>query len=118
MISIFKKQSTVSMVAQNKLDIKDHENLIPILTNHIIAHLEVKWYIEMKNFEGWATSAYWKGIELELPNEVRLKKVVLVGNLKWQEQFTEVLIHFSKAHIKFFKVEEKDDAKKWLGKDN
>ena len=118
MIAIFKKQSTVYMVAQNKLDIKDYENLIPVLTEHIMAHQEVKWYIEMKNFEGWKASMYWKGIELELPNEEHLIKVALVGSVEWQEQFTEVLMLFTRAHIKFFKVEEKDDAKKWLNKEN
>jgi len=46
----------------------------------------------MENFEGWTASAYWKGIELKLPNEERVKKVALVGNTKWKEQFTEVLI--------------------------
>ncbi|WP_349254650.1 STAS/SEC14 domain-containing protein, partial [Autumnicola edwardsiae] len=56
----------------------------------------------MENFEGWTASAYWKSIELKLPNEERVKKVALVGNTKWKEQFTEVLIPFTRAHIKFF----------------
>ncbi|MAB38476.1 MAG: STAS/SEC14 domain-containing protein [Aequorivita sp.] len=114
MISIFKKQNTVYMVAQHKLDVKDYENLIPILTDHIKTHQEVAWYIEMKDFEGWTASAYWKGIELELPNEERLSRVALVGSVKWQEHYTEALMPFSKAHIKFFKPEEKDNAKKWI----
>ena len=72
----------------------------------------------MENFEGWTASAYWKGIELKLPNEERVKKVALVGITKWQEQFTEVLIPFTKAHIKFFSLEEKHLAKEWMEKGN
>ncbi|SRX55044.1 hypothetical protein AEQU1_02065 [Aequorivita sp. CIP111184] len=102
------------MVAQHKLDAKDYENLILELTNHIKTYPQVYWYIEMENFEGWTANVYWKGIELELTNEERLKRVALVGSVKWQEQFTEVLIPFSKAYIKFFKTEEKESAKKWL----
>ncbi|WAC01650.1 STAS/SEC14 domain-containing protein [Lacinutrix neustonica] len=114
MITIYKKEATVYMVAENKLDAKDYENLIPVLTEHITAYQEVSWYIEMKNFEGWTASAYWKGIELNLSNETHLKRVALVGSVKWQEQFTEMLLPFSKAHIKFFNPEEKDNAKKWI----
>ena len=66
MITIYKKEATVYMVAENKLDAKDYENLIPVLTEHITAHPQVYWYIEMENFEGWTAEAYWKGIELRL----------------------------------------------------
>lgn len=118
MISIFKKQNTVYMVAQHKLDVRDYENLIPILTSHIKTYQEVTWYIEMEDFEGWAASAYWKGIELELPNEEHLQRVALVGSVKWQEQFTEVLLPFSKAHIKYYKTEDRTLAKEWINKNN
>ncbi|MGX1023083.1 STAS/SEC14 domain-containing protein [Psychroflexus sp. MBR-150] len=114
MISIYKKEAIVYMVAENKLDAKDYENLIPVLTEHITAYQEVSWYIEMKNFEGWTAETYCKGIELDLPNGTHLKRVALVGSVKWQEQFTEVLLPFSEAHIKFYKTEEKDDAKEWI----
>jgi len=116
MITIYKKEATVYMVAENKLDAKDYENLIPVLTEHITAHPEVSWYIEMKNFEGWTAETYWKGIELDLPNEKHLKRVALVGSVKWQEQFIDVLLPFSEAHIKFFKPEDKDCAKEWIEK--
>jgi hypothetical protein len=88
--------------------------LIPVLTEHITAYKEVSWYIEMHNFKGRTANAYWKGIELNLPNETHLKRVALGGNVKWQRQFTEVLLPFSEAHIKFYKPEEKDCAKEWI----
>jgi len=116
MISIYKEQSTVYIVAQHKLDAKDYETLNLELTDHIKTHPQVYWYIEMENFEGWTAEAYWKGIELNLPNETHLKRVALVGSVKWQEQFTEALLPFSKAHIKFYKPEEKDNAKEWIKK--
>lgn len=114
MIATYIKDSTVYMIAQRKLDANDHENLIPMLMDHIESHSQVSWYIEMENFEGWTASAYWKGIELELPDEERLKRVALVGNIEWQELFMEVLMPFSRAHIKFFGPEEKNPAKKWV----
>ncbi|ASO06019.1 SpoIIAA family protein [Arenibacter algicola] len=116
MVKIFEKEATVYMVAQHKLDAKDYENLTPVLTNHLKVYQEVSWYIEMQNFEGWTASVHWKGIELDLPNEKHLKRVALVGNVKWQELFTEVLLPFSRAHIKFFKPEDKDCAKEWIEK--
>tara|TARA_R110000868_G_scaffold270764_1_gene530216 strand:+ start:645 stop:1004 length:360 start_codon:yes stop_codon:yes gene_type:complete len=118
MITIYKKECKVYMVAQNRLDATDYDNLIPQLKDHIKEHNKVYWYIEMENFEGWTASAYWKGVELKLPNEERLKRVALVGNPKWQEQFTEVLIPFTRAHIKFFGPDEKKLAKEWIEKEN
>ncbi len=118
MMTIYKNECKVYMVAQNRLDATDYDNLISQLKDHIQEHNKVYWYIEMENFEGWTASAYWKGIELKLPNEERLKRVALVGNAKWHEQFTEVLIHFTRAHIKFFGPDEKKLAKEWIEKEN
>ncbi|KKN68538.1 hypothetical protein LCGC14_0450290 [marine sediment metagenome] len=115
-MTIYKKECKVYMVAQSRLDAKDYDNLMPQLKDHIQAHNKVYWYIEMENFEGWTSSAYWKGIELKLPHEERLKRVALVGNMKWQEQFTELLIPFTRAHIKFFGQDEKKSAKEWIEK--
>lgn len=58
MISILKKQRTVYMVAQHQLDAKDYKNLILELIDNIKTHLQVYWYIEKENFEGWTVSAY------------------------------------------------------------
>ena len=116
MVIIYKKEATVYMVAQNKLDARDYEILRPVLTEHIEAYQQVSWYIEMQNFKGWTASTYRKGIELNLPNETHLKCVALVGNVKWQEQFIEMLLPFSKEHIKFFKSEDLDTSKEWIKK--
>jgi ribosomal 30S subunit maturation factor RimM len=117
MMTIYKNECKVYMVAQNRLDATDYENMKSQLKDHIQEHNKVHWYIEMEHFEGWSSSAYWKGIELKLPKEERLKRVALVGNLEWQEQFTEVLIPFTRAHIKFFDPDEKKLAKEWIEKE-
>ena len=92
MVTIYKKECKVYMVARNGLDATDHENLILQLKDHIQAHNKVYWYIEMENFKAWTASSYWNDIVLKLPNEERLKRVALVGNEKWHEQFSENLI--------------------------
>ena len=116
-MTIYKNECKVYMIAQNRLDATDYENLKPQIKDHIQEHNKVYWYIEMENFEGWNSSAFWEGVELQLPNEERLKRVALVGNAKWQEQFTEVLISFTRAHIKLFSPDEKKMAKEWIEKE-
>lgn len=51
---------------------------------------------------------------LNTANETHLKRTALVGSGKRQEQFTETLVSFSEAHIKFYKPEEKNNAKEWI----
>lgn len=117
-MTIFKKECKVYTVAQKGLDATDYDNLISDLKNHLQTHKEVYWYVEMQNFEEWIANKYWKDIEQILPYEERLKRVALVGNENWQEQFTEILIPFSRAHIKFFGPGDKGLAKEWIEKEN
>lgn len=118
MIAIYKNSRSLYAVALGKLEKKDYQQLLTDLEQHLEQHKDVCLYFEMKDLKGWSASAYWKGIQLNPPNERHLTKVALVGSEQWQEQFTEVLVPFTRAHIKFFGPDEKDMAKEWIQEEN
>jgi len=118
MIASYKKAHGLYVVALGKLEAKDYPQLLTALEHHLKQHKDVCLYVEMGDFNGWTTNKKRKDIQINTPNEQHLTKVALVGSEQWQEHFTETLMPFTRAHIKFFGPDEKDLAKNWIEEEN
>ncbi|MGA9326964.1 MAG: STAS/SEC14 domain-containing protein, partial [Salegentibacter sp.] len=69
---------------------------------------------EMKNFHGWTPSAMWEDAKLDFEHKDNFEKIAMVGSEKWEDWLSQLMKPFTKAEIKFFKLEEKELAKAWI----
>jgi len=118
MIATYKMARGLYAVALGKLEAKDYKQLLTALDSHLKQHADVGLYFEMKDFKESASGMHPKDIVLNTTDERYLTKVALVGSEQWQEQFTEALMPFTRAHIKFYGPDEKDLAKEWIQEEN
>ena len=42
------------------------------------------------------------------------EKIAMVGDKKWQNWITQFMKPFTKAEIKYFNLDQKEDAKSWI----
>ncbi|AYN67187.1 STAS/SEC14 domain-containing protein [Muricauda sp. 334s03] len=114
MIAIYKKDRIIYTIADKELDTDDRATLIKALNEHLKENEQAAWYMEM----GLPEKRVWKSsverLDFSFSEEARFKKIALVGDKIWQERFTESLLPFSEAHIKFFGPEDGDMANNWL----
>ena len=68
MISIQIEHNIVYTVAEGKLTNEDYERLIPLLQEKVRSFGTIRWYFEMKEFEGWSLSAMWRDIKFDFKN--------------------------------------------------
>lgn len=104
----------IALRATGKLRKEDYENFIPVFKGKIAQYDKVRWYFEMKDFEGWTFSAFLEEIKFDLKNASKFERVAIVGDKTWEKWMTEVSKLFTSAEVKFFKLENKEMAMKWV----
>lgn len=116
MLSIQVDKNIIYTVAEEKLTDDDYERLIPLLEEKVRSYGKIRWYFEMKEFEGWSLSAMWRDLKFDFSNNENLERIAMVGNKDWEKQLTLLMKPFTGATIQYFDSSEKDEAKNWIKK--
>ncbi|MGB7786151.1 MAG: STAS/SEC14 domain-containing protein [Salinimicrobium sp.] len=114
MIQIQEKENVVYTIADKELKDEDYERLVPLLKEKVQKYGMIRWYFEMQNFEGWSLSAMWQDLKFDVKYAENIEKVAMVGDKNWEEKLTQLMKPFTSADIKFFPLEEKEQAKSWI----
>ena len=100
--------------ATENLTEADYDKLLPLLNNIVEKYKKIRWYFEMEGFEGWTPKAFWKDLKFDVQHANKFEKVAMVGDEKWENWMTDLMKPFTSAEVKFFDLEEKEIAKKWI----
>ena len=63
MLSIQVEHNIIYTIAEDKLTDEDYDRLIPLLQEKIDRFGSIRWYFEMKEFEGWSLSDMWRELK-------------------------------------------------------
>ena len=100
--------------ATGNLTEADFDKLLPLLNNIVERYKKIRWYFEMEGFEGWTPKAFWKDLKFDVQHANDFEKVAMIGDKKWEKWMTDLMKPFTSAEVKFFDLEEKEIAKKWI----
>ncbi|MDT0677512.1 STAS/SEC14 domain-containing protein [Autumnicola musiva] len=114
MIQLKSEQNIVYTTAEEKLTDEDYEKMIPFLQEKIKEFGKIRWYFEMRDFEGWTLSAMWKDAKFDFENNEDMQKVAMVGAEEWEKSLTQLMKPFAEADVKYFKTAESEAARKWI----
>lgn len=114
MIQIESEKAIIYMTAIGKLTNNDYDKMLPILNEKIETFGKVSWYFQMKDFNGWSLSAFWRDVKFDIKNKDKLYKVAIIGYNDWQKLMTEFMKPFTNADIQFFDDKDENEAKKWI----
>ncbi|WP_445955186.1 SpoIIAA family protein [Yeosuana sp.] len=113
-----KQDNVVATIASGKLQQQEIEKVHPIIHTILDKGLKIRWYIEMNNFEGWSIKGLWEDFKMDVAHEKDYERIAMVGEKKWQEWAIQFMEPFTNANIKYFEVSQKEDAKKWIERDD
>lgn len=114
MLSIHLEHNIIYTIADEKLKDEDYDRLIPILEEKIRSYGTIRWYFEMREFEGWSLSAMWRDLKFDFRNKENLERIAMVGNKEWEKELTQLMKPFTGARIKYFQTREREEAKNWI----
>jgi hypothetical protein len=109
-----KEKNIVATKASGKLRKEDIEKIHPLIHAILDKGMKVRWYFEMDNFTGWDLPSLWEDLKMDTAHARDYEKIAMVGDKKWQEWITQFMKPFTNAEIKYFNIDQKEDAKNWI----
>lgn len=100
--------------AVNKLTQEDYNRFLPLAESVIEKHGKLRWYFEMEDFEGWTLEALWSDAKFDFKHRNDYEKIAMVGRKDWMDWLTQMMKPFTSAEIRFFELEEQEEARKWI----
>ena len=106
----------IATKASGKLKKEDMEKIRPLIHAILDKGMKVHWYFEMEDFTGWDLSGFWEDLKMDTTHAEDYEKIAMVGDKKWQDWITQFMKPFTNAEVKYYDLEDRETAKKWIKK--
>jgi hypothetical protein len=100
-----------------KLTREDYETFVPRLDELVEKHGKIRILVEMHDFHGWTAGALWEDTKVAVKHFSDIERIALVGEARWQEGMAAFCKPFTRADVRFFKLDEAVDARAWVLED-
>jgi len=97
-----------------KLSKKDYEQFVPETENLIEEFGKIRVLFEMHDFHGWDAGALWEDVKFDVKHFSDIERLALVGERSWQKGMSVFCRPFTRAKIKYFEPEQREQALEWL----
>ncbi|MDR3402167.1 MAG: STAS/SEC14 domain-containing protein [Chthoniobacter sp.] len=119
-----------------KLSREDYEELTPEIESLIDQYGTIRVLVIMRGFHGWDAGAFWEAIKWNSRHFRHIERLAVVGEeaidvrdgfgafdlsysrkVRWQKWMTNFYRAFAHARVRYFTLEELDEAREWLNED-
>lgn len=97
-----------------KLTQEELDNLVPSLEKYSSSSDHPHLLMIMEDFKGWEDAAtLWKDLQMDSKYIGHFDRIAVVGEKKWQEWGTKLVDPITSEELKFFSIEQAEDAWNW-----
>jgi len=97
-----------------KLTENDYEIILPELERRIEEYGKLRLLIILEDFQGWTAGALWEDIKFDFKHFHDFERIALVGDRKWEKTATLFSKPFTGADLRYFAMEDLDEARSWV----
>ena len=116
-ISTDTDSNLLTVKASGKLTKEDYDDFVPEVDKLIKRHGKIRVLFEMEDFHGWEAAALWQDTKFDLQHFSDIERIAFVGDKKWEMGMALFCKPFTTAEIRFFSLEEYDQALAWVRKE-
>ena len=109
-----KSGNVIRTLVSDQLTEEDYDKILPALQQTLNEWDSVRWYFEMRDFSGWEPKAAFKELKFDIEHANEMAKVAMVGTKKWQEWLTTAMKPFTSADVRYFDLQEREEALQWI----
>jgi len=99
-----------------KLKQEDYDRMLPVAEEVIEKHGDIRWLLELENFEGLTPDALWEEVKFDAQHLNDVEKIAVVGKKDWMDWGTQLMKPFTSGETRFFPYEEREAARTWIRK--
>lgn len=109
-----KSGNLIKTLVSDKLTQEDYDKMLPALEQTVSEWESVRWYFEMRDFSGWEPVAALQDLKFDIEHANQMTKIAMAGTKKWQEWLTKTMKPFTSADVRFFDLQEREQALQWI----
>ena len=114
MVEIRETPGLVEFEVSGTLSGDDYERLVPRLERLVAERGPLRIYIELHDFHGWSPAALWKDLRFDARHQDDMERIAVVGEKRWEEWAIGLSQPFMKADMRFFRMDEAEEARRWV----
>ncbi|GIW97660.1 MAG: hypothetical protein KatS3mg111_0993 [Pirellulaceae bacterium] len=99
---------------QGKLTKEAYEMFVPLTEERIKQFGKVRMLVVLRDFHGWDAGALWEDIKFDLKHFNHIERLAIVGESKWEKGMAVFCRVFTTAKIKYFDINELEEAEQWI----
>jgi hypothetical protein len=100
-----------------KLTKEDYQRLVPGVEDLIQRHGKIRMIVKMRDFHGWEIGAIWEDIKFDAKHFSDIERIALIGDKQWEKAMATFCKPFTLAKIRYFDMEQVDQAVNWIHQD-
>jgi hypothetical protein len=97
-----------------KLVNEDYERFAMEFERLALQHEKLRLLFDMTEFHGWESGALWEDTKFVGTHFTDIKRLVMIGENKWQHGMSVFCKPFTKATIRYFSFADAVRARQWL----
>lgn len=110
------KVDLIAIRVSGTLGKDDYAQLERTMEHAIEKHGKLRMYCEITGFKGLTPAALLQELKLDLKYANKVSQMAVAGDAKWEEALAQLAKPFTSAAIKFFPLENKAQAKRWIAR--
>lgn len=107
----------LSVGIRGQLDKGDYETFVPEVERLIRTHGKIRLVVELEDFHGWSADGLWEDIKFDLKHFADIERIAIIGDQTWERGMALFCKPFTKAEVKFFAPDEREQARLWIAGD-
>ena len=92
----------------------DYRDFVPIVEQAVRRNGKIRVLVEMHDFRGWNPGALWEDVKFDFKHFNDIERLAMVGEKKWEQWMVTFCKPFTTATIRYFPMEQADDARVWI----
>ena len=104
----------VTLTFKGKLSKDDYELFVPQLEGLMKPTEKIRLLVELRDFQGWTVGALWEDTKFAAKHFNDIVRLAIVGDKQWEKGIALFAKPFTAASVRYFDVNQMDEAQKWL----
>ena len=104
----------VTLKVRETLRKKDYDDFVPMLEGLMKNGSKIRLNAELHDFEGWTAGALWEDTKFAARHFNDIERLAVVGEARWEHGMTTFIKPFTMAAVKYFDMQDADQARRWI----
>lgn len=104
----------VTLKFKGKVSKADYEDFVPQIEFLMKGDVKIRLLVELHDFEGWTAGAMWEDTKFAARHFNDIERLAVVGEARWERGMTTFIKPFTMAAVKYFDLQDIDQARRWI----